>query len=60
MRFGKGIDKVRNIKQKRYFAWLPIKIKGETRWLETVTINGYYYIGELSENLYFMPESFAD
>jgi hypothetical protein len=30
------------------FAFLPININGEVRWLEFVKIKGYYYVGQSS------------
>jgi hypothetical protein len=30
---------------KKWFAFLPVQIKGETRWLEFVHVKGYYWFG---------------
>lgn len=58
MRF---IDKrfpLRSEKIVTYFAWLPVSIKGETRWLEFVTIRGYYFYGEVSGTIVFSKNEF--
>lgn len=63
MRFKKKpvtLEKHDHIKQISYFAWLPVTINNETRWLEKVTINGYYFIGEMTGKIRFMEQSFAD
>jgi len=43
-----------------YFAWLPVKIGIETRWLDYVTVYGYYWEGMLSGNIYWEPIKFID
>lgn len=49
---------------KRYiitrFAWLPIRIKGETRWLEKCHIRAYFWFGNLSGKKYWEYEEFVD
>jgi len=35
---------------KNKFAWLPIEIKGETRWMERVKYEGHYWEGNLFLN----------
>lgn len=42
------------------FAWLPITINGETRWLEKCPIWGYFWIGSVSGRKYWEYEEFAD
>ena len=38
-------DKKKHLKIiiKKWFAILPVKIKGETRWLEFVNVRGYHW-----------------
>lgn len=42
------------------FAWLPITIKGETRWLERCPIWAHFWIGGVSGRKYWEYEEFAD
>ena len=44
----------------RKFAFLPIKIKNEVRWLEFVKIKAYYWYGSMSGNIYWEYEEFVD
>lgn len=60
MRFGKKFEDYQNINHKTVFAWLPIRLNGEVRWLETVTMEGYYYIGWISGSVVFMRQGFKD
>lgn len=42
------------------FAIFPITVNGETRWLENVTIEGYYYIGCVTNMVRFMEQRFIN
>lgn len=42
------------------FAWKPIRVKGEIRWLEKVKVRGYYWIGAFSGNTHWEWEEFID
>lgn len=42
------------------FAFFPIRINGEVRWLEWVNIKAYYWIGFLTGNIYWEYEAFVD
>ena len=42
------------------FAWLPIRIKGETRWLEKCRIKAYFWFGPFSGRKYWEYEEFVD
>jgi hypothetical protein len=42
------------------FAWLPIRIKGETRWLEKYCIRAYFWFGSVSGRKYWEYEEFVD
>ena len=42
------------------FAWLPMRINGETRWLEKVHIRCYYWVGLLSGKIYWEYLEFVD
>jgi hypothetical protein len=48
------------IKEKTYFAWFPVTINCETRWLEMVTVKGYYFTEFVFGNWIFLEESFVD
>jgi hypothetical protein len=41
-----------------WFAFIPVKIQGETRWLENVKVKGYWWLGASGtwywENLEFI------
>ena len=54
------LEKLKDIKQKTFFAWLPVTIKGQTRWLETVTVKGYYFVGAIFHTLQFNETEFID
>jgi len=59
MRFGKKrgeIDKT----QKTFFAWLPVTIELETRWLEKVTVRGRYLGTHFTGNIRWVNEEFID
>lgn len=57
MRFGRK-EKLNTSTVKTWFAWFPVTIDGETRWLEKVSVTGYYYIGQATGQLRFMQQSF--
>ncbi len=59
MRFGEKINFSEDI-VKSYFAWLPVTIDGETRWLERVKIEGYYIRGNFSSDIYFKKSRFVN
>lgn len=59
MRFGKRIIYGEYI-IKTKFAWLPVTINGETRWLERVKIKGYYVPCGLYSNSYWVNLIFVD
>ena len=42
------------------FAWLPITIKGETRWLEKCHIKAYFCFGPFTCRKYWEYEEFVD
>ena len=42
------------------FAWLPISIGWETRWLEKVRIKRYYWISDISGCMYWENVEFVD
>ncbi len=42
------------------FAWKPITIGKETRWLEKVTFIGYYWIGPVTGRTYWEYIEFVD
>lgn len=42
------------------FAWKPITIGKETRWLEKVSFIGYYWIGLATGNTYWEYLKFVD
>lgn len=47
------------VRERTFFAWLPITIKDETRWLERVTVverYNYYRHGDH----YWYPEEFVN
>ena len=38
--------------ERKWFAFLPITINGETRWLEFVKVRGYYYLSGFNDKWY--------
>lgn len=62
MRWGKRIEKPKAYERHLItrFAWLPITIKGETRWLEKCHIWAYYWIGGYTGKKYWEYEEFAE
>lgn len=42
------------------FAWLPIRIGWETRWLKKVRIKRYYWISDISGRMYWENVEFVD
>jgi len=47
MRFNSN-KKNRVIIERRWFAFFPVSINGETRWLEVVKVRGYYWLNSYS------------
>lgn len=45
---------------KKWFAFLPVYINGETRWLEFVKVRGYYLHNELTNNWYWKNIEFLN
>jgi hypothetical protein len=45
---------------KKYFAILPITINQETRWLEFVTIKGFYWRGPSETTWWWESIAFVD
>lgn len=43
-----------------WFAWLPVYVDQEYRWLETVTVEGYWYIGSVTGEWNFLKKRFID
>ena len=44
----------------RKFAFFPIRIDNEIRWLEFVNIEAYYWLGRFTSNKYWEYERFVD
>lgn len=42
------------------FAWKPICIGNEIRWLEKVKVRGYYWVGAVTGRIYWEWEEFID
>lgn len=64
MRFKQKVSQLDVVDRKRftktYFAFFPIKIGEETRWLEKVCVEGYYYVGAMTGAIRFMETKFID
>lgn len=60
MRFKRKCIELRKVVNRTYFALLPVTIGYETRWLETVTVRGYWFIGAVSGDCIFMELEFID
>ena len=43
-----------------HFAWRPITIKGETRWLERVKQLAYYWVAPISNKCHWERKKFID
>lgn len=52
MKFGhkKNLYKEGDKRKKTFFAWLPVCIKGEVRWLEEVTVLQEFTVDDLYGN----------
>lgn len=50
----------RKITTRRFFAWIPILLDGEYRWLEFVTVEGFWWLGKASGRWYWESEKFID
>lgn len=59
MRFKSKRENYKTIR-KTWFALLPVTVNGETRWLERVTVEGYYWFGPIFGNWYWEPQRFVD
>jgi len=44
----------------RKFAFFPIRIDNEVRWLEFVNVEAYYWYGAYTGNKYWEYERFVD
>ena len=44
--------------EKKFFAFIPVSTENETRWLEYVTVQGYYIKGNF--RWYWTPFKFID
>jgi hypothetical protein len=45
---------------KKWFAFFPVEINGETRWLEFVKVKGYYRQGVYSKKWWWSNIAFVD
>jgi hypothetical protein len=59
MRF-KRKKKHNEIIVKKWFAFFPVEINQEIRWLEFVKVRGYYWLGGYSNNWYWNSLEFVD
>ncbi len=59
MRFGKIKESNKTI-QRSWFAFLPVTICGETRWLEKITVEGYWWHGPITKNWWWESKKFID
>jgi hypothetical protein len=59
MRFNSN-KKDRVIIERKWFAFLPVFINGETRWLEYVKVRGYYYLNFYNDKWYWISTDFVD
>jgi len=59
MRFNSK-KKDRAIIERKWFAFLPVFINGETRWLEYVKVRGYYYLNVFNDKWYWISTDFVD
>jgi hypothetical protein len=46
--------------ERKWFAFLPVYINGETRWLEFVKVRGYYYLNGFNDKWYWISMDFVD
>ena len=46
--------------ERKWFAFFPVSINGETRWLEFVKVRGYYYLNDLYDKWYWNSKDFVD
>lgn len=64
MKFNHGNKKVGDTRIKSWFAWFPVRLHGETRWMERVTVEqvcyGYSMMGEQGEPVGWMNKRFVD
>jgi hypothetical protein len=59
MRFGKIKESNKTI-QRSWFAFLPVTVHGETRWLEKVTVEGYWWYGPITNKWWWEVKKFID
>ena len=45
---------------RRYFAWWPVEIDGDWRWLEWVEVRGYWWQGQITERWYWEGKEFIN
>ena len=45
---------------RKWFAFFPITINGETRWLEFVKVRGYYWLNSFTNNWRWESQLFVD
>jgi hypothetical protein len=45
---------------RKWFAFFPITINGETRWLEYVKVKGYYYLNDFNDKWHWNSKGFVD
>ena len=45
--------------ERKWFAFFPVSINGETRWLEFVKVRGYYYLNGF-DKWYWNSKGFVD
>ena len=43
---------------RKYFAFLPVRIKNEVRWLETVKVQGFWVFFDIDQKWHFIKEYF--
>ncbi len=46
--------------ERKWFAFFPVFINGETRWLEFVKVRGYYYLNGFNDKWYWISMDFVD
>lgn len=59
MRFNSK-KKDRVIIERKWFAFFPVSINGETRWLESVNVRGYYWLNSYSYVWHWNSMDFVD
>jgi hypothetical protein len=59
MRFGKKQELDKRIVRKK-FAFLPQKIQGQWRWLEWIEERGYYFVTQISNEVFWYHTEYLD